>query len=632
MIRKLIPILLGFLLINSISMAQLKTMSKNGTDIKLYVDLSSFNIQGISNNAMTSIVRQALSIWMSGFNVENVTSVTDGTENITIKITNSSGLGGFGNTPNEAIDDDFAIIEIATDPKSGLSTLKSGWELTTSACYSYNQEENKSMKGLKQTILHEMGHVLGLFGYHLTDANILMNIIEGPASNGTSDLTQTSYITVTDRNKLISLGYTITPPTSLQYFKNEYNGSSISGSFIWENSGSDINFLSKISSGSSVFIPIGNQYVAQPEFDKYIVSADETQHRIWRGEATVDFQKKFIVPSETNTHFADFTKLQTVTLAASNEAGTGGTVALKDPWYLPSGQTIRTGTDFRSATSSGNSEKVFLNQAYDANKPNSYYQLSAFQNQQINGFQSTFLGWSGSGASVTNPTAGQTPVIFNANNATVTANYKAHLASKQSGWVQSTSVEYNFNGKQSVLYKSDGHLWLHSENPDGSNPTEKKIADASENPHDYSVVQTLSSYDDLYTIYCYVNGSNQIVVRSSGSGPYINKTFTETFPANVKPKIMVGSLVVSGQPPYSRLVVWYQDGTAIKHQYYTLSTNSWETTVWSSYNLGSSASGATVQMATNGTFGYLFWKNGYSLYSCQFETGFSSIYTVANQS
>jgi hypothetical protein len=175
----------------------------------------------------------------------------------------------------------------------------------------------------------------------------------------------------------------------------------------------------------------------------------------------------------------------------------GDTVNFKDPWYDDT--TDAYGTRNRGLTAVFNSvasgtnnlgtstayKGVFLNQRI---QDSAYYSVSAPKTQTIGNFTGIFQGWtkSDSSASFGDSTKDTTAVVFNSSGATVTAKYKAHLASNNTPSCQylhntaysGTASPTNGGGQQRivttykdnnlsasediVVYVSAGEIWTTS--------------------------------------------------------------------------------------------------------------------------------------------------------------------------
>ena len=138
-----------------------------------------------------------------------------------------------------------------------------------------------------------------------------------------------------------------------------------------------------------------------------------------------------------------------------------GTINYWDPWYVNSiGNQPNT---FRSISLSPSfSDSVFLNQTTYLS---TYYSVSAPSPQTINGFNYYFMGWtrSGTSATLTDSTKDTTAVVFNSNNATVSAKYKGiHISGNSSAFANNSQHKFiqTPDGWLHMVYESGGHVWI----------------------------------------------------------------------------------------------------------------------------------------------------------------------------
>ncbi len=124
-----------------------------------------------------------------------------------------------------------------------------------------------------------------------------------------------------------------------------------------------------------------------------------------------------------------------------------GTIEFKDPWLVdfndaPYGLRNRgmaapfydraspftpdLTTAYPVQSGSATYKGVFLNQVVSSG---TYYSVRAQSSQSIGGYTGDFLGWAGVGATPSTPAALETPVVFTAPNAVVSARYKGRLLS-----------------------------------------------------------------------------------------------------------------------------------------------------------------------------------------------------------
>jgi hypothetical protein len=116
---------------------------------------------------------------------------------------------------------------------------------------------------------------------------------------------------------------------------------------------------------------------------------------------------------------------------------------------------------------------VFLNEnpTWDETKPN--YSVGASSPQDISGFDSYFLRWSGSHATFQDSFALETPVVFTSGGAIATARYKAHRASSVSNPTGSNSQRvlgyHEGYHKYFLTYTSAGDVFFTESDDGGDN-------------------------------------------------------------------------------------------------------------------------------------------------------------------
>jgi hypothetical protein len=203
-----------------------------------------------------------------------------------------------------------------------------------------------------------------------------------------------------------------------------------------------------------------------------------------------------------------------------------GTIGFQDPWLVdyadPNyGGTLRNqgiSAPFRtlnspftpntSASSNGYTYNgVFLNQGNNPLNPTPpYYSVQAPQTQSIGGYTGYFQNWTTSGAIVQGTGYTQTPVVFTAANATVTANYKGHL-------ISSNTTPTGYNGQRRLafdairntylqVYESAGQIWLSTAVGNGAWSNETLIGNGI-NP-------TIDSHGGRVTVAYVFQASNQV--------------------------------------------------------------------------------------------------------------------------
>ncbi|MCK6602439.1 MAG: T9SS type A sorting domain-containing protein [Bacteroidetes bacterium] len=259
---------------------------------------------------------------------------------------------------------------------------------------------------------------------------------------------------------------------------------------------------------------------------------------------------------------------------------------LSDPWYADANGN----QDLGLLPVSG-SKSVFKDVAYDPAFPlNPYYQIKADAVTASNGLSLSFQNWATTGTgSINTVQATIQPIKITTDNATITANYKAMLASKTTGWVGNQFASNN--GTSSVMYVSDGKLWLHREN--GSDMKEILVSSSISNLQNFSVT---------------ANGNNRYWVLNNGtttlsSGHEINGIVsTSSVPAlSGIPSGRVEIVRINSITPKLALVA--KIGSLIFRSLGTLETNN---VTWSSWT-PIPAIAAPIVVAGNGNVAFVTW-------------------------
>ncbi|MFA6540660.1 MAG: T9SS type A sorting domain-containing protein [Bacteroidota bacterium] len=204
------------------------------------------------------------------------------------------------------------------------------------------------------------------------------------------------------------------------------------------------------------------------------------------------------VKSTTQSIFARFlsAELAKIQIQVDNVPITGyGTIQFKDPWLIDSTDQYGTPTNrslnalIKNRTSpltldsvtSYNGDiyrGVFLNQfpPTDTSHP-PYYTVRVPLTQSINTIASTFLNWSYDPNSIslsgTNPSGyDQKAVVFKQANATLSANYKGHMASNSASAISNSSqrkvVRTYGPATLHAAYESMGYVWYETSTDEGA--------------------------------------------------------------------------------------------------------------------------------------------------------------------
>ncbi|MDI6803227.1 MAG: T9SS type A sorting domain-containing protein [Bacteroidota bacterium] len=230
---------------------------------------------------------------------------------------------------------------------------------------------------------------------------------------------------------------------------------------------------STVNSGSDIVLLDGDQYNGKTNHERFSNYAGpqgtgDYKHNEWNGNAT-EFRllENFTVDRTTENgrkRDANFKHLNPNQVRSELiETGVTGSFEWKDPWWVDgSGNQPNT---FRNITTILN-EGVFLNQRI---QDGVYYTVRVPQSQPIGGYNANFGVWSGEGATLTNPTNLESPVVFNSTDAVVKANYKlpmkSNLSTAITGNTQRKLVDYDGLW---LAYESAGRVWV-AKSTDGAN-------------------------------------------------------------------------------------------------------------------------------------------------------------------
>lgn len=282
-----------------------------------------------------------------------------------------------------------------------------------------------------------------------------------------------------------------------------------------------------------------------------------------------------------------------------------GSVYFSDPWFIESDGTqpgnwklFANGVSSVTLPNGG----LFTDISFDPLFPqNPCYKIKADLTQS--GIISTFLNWSDNHGEVDNINLLETTVTFKTGSI-IHANYKASLASLTAGWVTGNQFVSN-TGTASVIYKSDGKLWLHREN--GTDWKEIKVSDNGGSITSYSVTP---------------NGNDRYWVT-------VNGTTTATWGSEVSGSVYGGILTLAAVPSAgidlvrlssTKLAVIYKDGSTIR---YHIGTISGTTVSWAG-SLSLTGMSDPIQVSTNNSTAYITWLHGSTILSYKLTAGGAS--------
>jgi hypothetical protein len=271
------------------------------------------------------------------------------------------------------------------------------------------------------------------------------------------------------------------------------NGARITNSQILRWSGSQYQSLEP---GKRIFVTQNTNEILKGDQGVYSGQKYNTWSTEFTQEPDVLNHRMFPVTTPTTDPTTDLTSnfrstqtgttLRAELIDAPNLAG--GTVGFKDPWLIdfndaPYGLRNRGMAapfydraspfvpDLTSAypvqSGSATYKGVFLNQQLPP-IGNTYYSARAQSSQTIGGYTGDFLGWAGVGAMPSTPAALETPVVFTAPNAVVSARYKGRLLSSVANATSAGNQRRLANAQGATLYnnvfylvyESAGKIWL----------------------------------------------------------------------------------------------------------------------------------------------------------------------------
>ncbi len=260
--------------------------------------------------------------------------------------------------------------------------------------------------------------------------------------------------------------------------KNTFNGQNIDGSFLTVNG-------SVVPSNSTQILFNRNNYEGKTNQERFLNFQNNPviKHLRW-SDSPLEFKlKETFTPSVTttskNVRDAQFNSASSATVRselidAPNFAW--GSIEVKDPWYVADATGAQPNafipfTSPYALTGAYNQSTggVFLNQGQDPSNPQPpYYSARAQSSQTIGGYTGDFLGWAGVGATPSAPAALETPVVFTAPNAVVSARYKGRLLSSLANATSAGNQRRLANAQGATLYnnvfylvyESAGKIWL----------------------------------------------------------------------------------------------------------------------------------------------------------------------------
>ncbi|MCK6601643.1 MAG: T9SS type A sorting domain-containing protein [Bacteroidetes bacterium] len=396
--------------------------------------------------------------------------------------------------------------------------------------------------------------------------------------------------------------------------------------------------------------------------DQTVIS--DQKYQVWKNieneEPTVKNHHEFIV-KRVEVYTSQFKQVTSASLKTTVDGFDypAGSVQFRDPWLIDYADPAYANTlrnrgmadaIFKPVVSGTNNlgtsstyKGVFKNLPHL--ESDTYYKIKSNPVEVFGGLTLFFLNWQTIGATIpTSTTTGEQWVTFTADNAVVTANYKAMMASKSSGWVQSTS-QYSGNGTKAIVCKTPNgtgeDVWLHTESsagvketwvsdvglPDATNAWPLATADYNGQKQYYAEMMIDKNTGLNLTIEEYVNGQRTSILLND----YFYLTDLGASSLSLTAKVYVSPYAnTTGFPAtYTNFLVVVVDGLKVYSKVAVMNNGavySWGP--WSTFT----ATSAPV-VSTNGKTMYINWiENGNLVGRRYLNTSWGSTYTLYSNS
>ncbi|MCA0448059.1 MAG: T9SS type A sorting domain-containing protein [Bacteroidetes bacterium] len=315
-------------------------------------------------------------------------------------------------------------------------------------------------------------------------------------------------------------------------------------------------------------------------------------------------------------HGAYFLPIKTATLSGISDIPGVIPISLQDPW------TSQNQTEFLPASGS---KEVFLGEdRFDTGYP--YYQIKTDREKagtgSLAGLSLSFQNWSSTGTEPLNEAQAEAqPVVFNTAGATVTANYKAMLASQTQGWVTGSQVASE-NGASSVLYRSGESVWLHTEGSTG-----KREFLASNQGADITGYSIASNGNDRY----YILTINPSTVQGRMVNNQIFDEENLSVPVTPQGRIELVRIYDGTSPVFLKFCAIFKSGTTLYYRHADVVSGelSWASS-WQTISLSAYLSSSTpVSISKNGNVAFVTWLTATGkVYSLRLKKGAWSAVTL----
>jgi subtilisin family serine protease len=285
-------------------------------------------------------------------------------------------------------------------------------------------------------------------------------------------------------------------------------GSRVAGSTLGRWTGSA---FTSVTLGQAIQTSIGNTEILKGDQnlfsnEKYNTWVDNNQNR----EPDVSNHHFFLIQPNTTSLTSQFVQTEEQVLVKSELIDAPnfawGTIGFKDPWLIdfndaPYGLRNRgmaapfydraspftpdLTTAYPVQSGSATYKGVFLNQD-PLNNP-TYYSVRAQSTQTIGGYTGDFLGWAGVGATPSSPANLETPVVFTAPNAMVSARYKGRLLSSEADATGNSGQRRLAKDHASpniyhLVYESAGKIWYAYSMDNGATFTKEQFVGSGHSP------------------------------------------------------------------------------------------------------------------------------------------------------
>ncbi len=317
--------------------------------------------------------------------------------------------------------------------------------------------------------------------------------------------------------------------------------------------------------------PIGSNQTIQS--DQNFKSGTTQKYHDWNSLSDVVNHHPFGITSQTVDLTSKFIQTEN-TITIKNvliDNLEGGDVYFKDPWLIDEQVNVGSQLVYRNRgmnadhlakpypfiLSSGtysNHKGVFLgeNPTFDPAKP-IYSVRAPLIHSNINGVSGSFLNWSATNAQLSqvgsNPSGyDQKAVVFTNSNATVTATYKAHLASNSTAALSSNSQRKIVKwGTTHLVYCSAGDIWYTRSTDNGTTwGAEEKVSTTY--PQNYQWLNPAIDVDGSGTVFiayeCVLDATHRAMIikkKITNGWEFLNQATGNTFLASsdLKPTIQV---------------------------------------------------------------------------------------------